>query len=318
MQIVRLQADQVRQWDDFVVRANNGTIFHTLRFLSYHPENRFKNNHLMIYDRKKLVAVFPAVEKDNRIISHQGASYGGLVVDQSLGVQDICAIVEQLVNHFRKHQYQELIITQPPLIYYRLPHQYIDFALIKSGFVYKKREITAVITMGQDDPLDTFRADARRSTKKAIREGVVIKIDEEFDIFYRILEKNLGMRHNVKPTHTLEELLKLKKLFPEEILLFSAYYKNRMIGAMVNFLTNTNVVLAFYISHDGQFQEYRPVNMLFYETIKWCREHGFRYLDLGTFTLNMEPNWGLGRFKENHNAHGFLRDTYQVSLKQNA
>jgi lipid II:glycine glycyltransferase (peptidoglycan interpeptide bridge formation enzyme) len=85
-----------------------------------------------------------------------------------------------------------------------------------------------------------------------------------------------------------------------------------MIGGIVIFICNSNVILAFYISHDQEYQTYRPVNLLFYETIKWGRDQGFKYLDLGTFTLNMDPNWGLGRFKENHNARGFLRDSYKL------
>src|SRR4030042_160655 len=269
MEIKCLQPDHAQQWDDFVINSNNGTIFHTLKFLSYHPAQRFKEHHLMVFDRKKLIAVFPAIEENKTIISHKGASYGGLVVDNSLGIHDICQIQEQITEYFRKNNFNELILTQPPLIYYRMPHQYIDFALMKNGFNYRKRKITAVITLDQEEPLNSFRDDARRSTKKAIREGVVVKIDDDFNTFYKILEKNLGMRHNVRPTHTLEELLKLRKLFPKEIILFSAYYNNKMLGGIVTFATNPNVVLAFYISHDNQYQEYRPVNILFYEVIKW-------------------------------------------------
>ena len=317
MEIKRLQPDHAKQWDDFIAQSNNGTIFHTLKCLSYHPAQRFKDHHLMVFEHKNLIAVFPAIEENRTIISHKRASYGGLVVDNSLGIHDICQIQEQITEYFRKNNFNELILTQPPLIYYRMPHQYIDFALMKYGFNYRKREITAVITLDQEEPLNSFRDDARRSTKKAIREGVVVKIDDDFNTFYKILEKNLGMRHNVRPTHTLEELLKLRKLFPKEIILFSAYYNNKMLGGIVTFATNPNVVLAFYISHDNQYQEYRPVNILFYEVIKWSRQQKYRYLDLGTFTLNMEPNWGLGRFKETHNARGFLRDTYQITLKKN-
>ena len=87
-----------------------------------------------------------------------------------------------------------------------------------------------------------------------------------------------------------------------------------MIGGTVVFTANPRVLLAFYISHNDNFQIYRPVNLLFYEIIKWGRNKRFKYLDLGTFTLNMEPNWGLGKFKEKHNARGFLRDTFELNL----
>ena len=101
-------------------------------------------------------------------------------------------------------------------------------------------------------------------------------------------------------------------MLPDKILLFGAYMKDNMLGGVVLFAANTRVILAFYISHDDTYQKYRPVNLLLYEVIKWGRTQGFKYLDLGTFTLDMAPNWGLGRFKENFSARGFLRDTYQL------
>jgi lipid II:glycine glycyltransferase (peptidoglycan interpeptide bridge formation enzyme) len=204
------------------------------------------------------------------------------------------------------------VLTQPPLIYYRNPDQYIDFALMKNEFHYLKREVTAVIPLNTAEPLPTFHGDARRSTKKALREGVQVILTDDYARFYDILKHNLSMRHNVTPTHSLDELNKLKKIFPERIFLFGAHINEKMIGGMVVFVTNPNVLLAFYISHDEKYQTYRPVNLLFYEVIRWGRNQGYKYLDLGTFTLNMTPNWGLGRFKENFAARGFLRDTFQL------
>jgi len=314
MEIVRFTEKDRKQWEEFVQQANNGTIFHTIKFLSYHPPERFKSHHLLIKEKQNIIALFPAVIEDKTIISHKGASYGGFVLKSGLGIHDIYLCVTHLIEFLKKEGIKKVILTQTPLIYYREPNQYIDFALMKHGFKYRKREITAVIPLDVAEPLFVFHPDARRSTKKALREGVKVRITDDYSQYYEILENNLGMRHNVSPTHTLSELLKLKNMFPEDIILFGAYLKERMIGGIVIFVTNPKVVLAFYISHNNQYQAYRPVNLLFYEVIKWGRLKGFKYLDLGTFTLNMEPNWGLGRFKENFNARGFLRDTYETEL----
>ena len=314
MDITKLGEKDRRGWEDFAANANNGTIFHTLKFLSYHPADRFRDHHLLIRERDNIIALFPAVREDRAVISHKGASYGGFVLAEGLGIHAIHLLVEHVVQHLKNEGMEKITLTQPPLIYYRAPDQYIDFALMKNGFSYLKRDVTAVIPLDCAEPLQTFHSDARRSTKKALREGVRVRISDDYPRFYEILKKNLGMRHNVTPTHSLEELLKLKKMFPQEIVLFAAYVKDRMIGGMVVFVTNPRVILAFYISHDSDYQHYRPVNLLFYETIRWGRTMAFKHLDLGTFTLNMAPNWGLGRFKENFAARGFLRDTYQLTI----
>ncbi|MGB3341836.1 MAG: GNAT family N-acetyltransferase [bacterium] len=314
MEIHKFSERDAKQWEDFVPISNNGTIFHYLRFLGYHPSQRFKNHHLVIKEKHNILALFPAVIEDNTVISHKGASYGGFVLKQGIGIHKTCLIVEHLIGYFKERGFQRIILTQTPLIYYKEPDQYIDFALLKNGFHYRKREITAVIPIDARDPLLTFHADARRSTKKAMREGVGVTISDDFNTFYAILKHNLGMRHNVSPTHSLEELTRLKNMFPDDIFLFAAHLKRKMIGGIVIFCAHQNVILAFYISHDSEFQIYRPVNLLFYEVLKWGRSKNFKYLDLGTFTLNMTPNWGLGRFKENHNARGFLRDSFELNI----
>lgn len=314
MEVSKFTEKDYKHWEEFVKQANNGTIFHTLKFLSYHPPERFKNYHLLIKEKENIIALFPAVIEDQTVISHKGASYGGFVLKSGLGIHDIYLCVAHLVEFLKKEGIKKVILTQTPLVYYREPNQYIDFVLMKHRFKYKKREVTAVIPLDVAEPLLVFHPDARRSTKKAIREGVKVRITDDYAQYYGILKNNLSMRHNVSPTHTLQELLKLKNIFPDDIILFGVYLKEKMIGGMVVFVTNTKVILAFYISHNNQYQAYRPVNLLFYEVIKWGRMEGYKYLDLGTFTLNMEPNWGLGRFKENFNARGFLRDTYEKEL----
>ena len=47
-------------------------------------------------------------------------------------------------------------------------------------------------------------------------------------------------------------------------MLYGAFLEDLMIGGVVNFATNEDVILSFYISHDESFADYRAVNLLFY------------------------------------------------------
>ena len=87
-----------------------------------------------------------------------------------------------------------------------------------------------------------------------------------------------------------------------------------MIAGVIMFHCNQLVTLAFYISHDEAFQEFRAVNLLFFEIYRISIEQGFRYLDFGIFTVNMDPNFGLARFKENFGSMGIFRDTFVWEL----
>ncbi len=124
----------------------------------------------------------------------------------------------------------------------------------------------------------------------------------------------MSIRHNVKPTHSLDELLHLKELFPDKINLFGAYIEGKMVAGVINFIATENVVLAFYISHNEDFQEVRPINLLFYKIFEWAIQKKYSVFDFGIFTVNEEPNLGLARFKENFGASGQYRDTLEIKL----
>ena len=307
-------------WDNFVSSANNGTLFHTRRFLNYHHEGRFNDHSLEFYKKGKLVGVFPAAlieSGDQRqLVSHPGASVGSFVVPEDLAFADALEMVEQLVDYSKRENLDGIKLTQPPTIYSKRLSHYIDFALQKNGFLYSKREISSILFLEKsiDENLSKFKSTHRTAVRKAEKSGVVVKETDDFASFYEILKKNLSIRHDVKPTHSLDELLHLKELFPDKINLFGAYIEGEMVAGVVNFIATENVVLAFYISHDEDFQEVRPINLLFYKIFEWAIQKKYSVFDFGIFTVNEEPNLGLARFKENFGASGQYRDTLEIQF----
>jgi len=307
-------------WDRFVLKSNNGTIFHKQKFLAYHPIRRFRNHHLFFLGQGKIMAVFPAVvrnDNDVRVLSsHSGASLGGIVFPVNTGINEVHTIVGRLCEYSRAKGFQRIEMTLPPIIYLQQPNQYLDFCLLRHGFQYRKREISSLITLNipPERILSTFKNEARTAVRKALKLNVRVRSSQDYDTFYSILKTNLKLRHNVTPTHTLNELIKVKSLLPSDVKLFGAYIQDRMVAGMTLFRCNPRVTLAFYISHLEVYQKYRPVNLLMYEVIKWALLHNYHYLDLGIFTVNMDPNWGLGRFKESFGAHGIFRDTLYLDL----
>ncbi len=320
MDVIRYEKKHLNDWEDFVASSSNGTIFQTRKFLSYHPANKFKDSSLLFKDNKKIVAVITAAEvkRDGLVtfISHQGASYGGFVYKDSLSLKQSFDLTESLINFCIKNKFERIMITHSPFVYQKRYNNYVDFAFMKSGFMYVKREVSSVVSLDIDenDVLKMFKPESRTAVRRAEKLGVEIRKSEDYAEYYHILKNNLAMRHNVQPAHTLEELLKLKKLFPGKIELVGAYLKDKMIAGVVNFYCNEKVVLVFYISHDPNYQNYRAVNLLFYTIIKDSIHRGLDFLDFGLFTVNMDPNWGLGRFKENFGARGILRDTFYLDL----
>ena len=307
-------------WEAFVETANNGTMFHERKFLGYHPQGRFKDHSLIIEKKGKIKALFPAVELSSdgkrSLVSHQGSSYGGIIVQRNFSFQESYDFVEAVVDHAKEAGFERIQMTLPPAIYQHTVSNYLDFSLITHGFTYKKRDVSSMLTIEAtpEENLARFASTHRTAVRKAIKQEVTVRESDDWSDFYHLLQENLKIRHNVQPTHTLEELMCLKALYPEKIRLFGAYWQGKLIAGVVNFAVNQDVVLAFYISHIEDYQHLRAVNLLFYEIITWCHLNDFQYLDFGIFTVNMEPNFGLGRFKENFGASGVFRDTFELNF----
>ncbi len=313
-------SDFTAEWEQLVWQANNGTLFHTRRFLGYHPLERFEDASLVFYKKERPFCLFPAAVRAiagrRWLVSHPGASFGSLVTPEDLSFADAQELVAALDRYGKKAGFAGIRLTLPPTIYSRRLSNYIDFALRRHGYEYVKREVSSILFLEKDieTNLAKFKPSHKRAVNKARKSGVAVKPSNDYEQFYSILKKNLKIRHGVQPTHTLPELLHLAELFPDRINLFAAYVDNRMIAGVVNFIVNAEVVLAFYISHDEDYQEYRGVNLLFYTIFDWAITEGYKVFDFGIFTVNEEPNFGLARFKENFGSSGMFRDTLSIKF----
>ena len=308
------------RWDQFVSSGNNGTLFHLRKFLNYHPKDRFQDHSILIEKKQNLFSVLPAAELivDGKriLVSHPGSTVGSFVVPENLSIADAMSMSEALVTYVKENNFSGIRITLPPTLYQRRLSNYIDFSFFKQGFTYSKRDVTSILFLEDslDKNLAKFKSSHLRAVRNAQEKGVNVCQSNDFDSFYHILEQNLNIRHGVSPTHTLAELKNIHALFPDRVNLFAAFVKDVMVAGVVNFVVNDHVVLAFYISHDEAYQEFRAVNLLFYSIFDWAIQQGFRIYDFGTFTVNEEPNMGLGRFKENFGASGIFRDTIELKL----
>ena len=305
-------------WDSFVKNANNGTLFHLRKFLSYHPEDRFVDHSIEVYKKNILFSVFPAAESNingkNLLVSHPGLTVGSFVVPERISISDSLELIEVLINYAKKNKFDGIRLTIPPVFYQNRASNYIDYALLRNGFKYLKREVTSTLFIENDVKanLGKFKPSHARAVRKARETGIDIKVSKDVESFYAILKENLKIRHGVNPTHTIEELYDIIDLFPNSINIFGAFYKGEMIAGVLNFIIKPDVVLAFYISHKEKFQELRPLNLLFYSIFEWCIKGKIKVYDFGIFTMDGEPNMGLGRFKENFGASGIFRDTFQI------
>jgi hypothetical protein len=145
----KFTAKDTKDWDDFVNQSNNGTIFHSRRFLGYHSEDKFHDHSLIFQKKEKVIGVLPAAliveDGENILASHPGTSVGSCAVPIELSFSDALGIVEKLSSYGVENNFCKIRITQPPLIYSRRISQYMDFAFRKAGYHYLRREVSSIL-----------------------------------------------------------------------------------------------------------------------------------------------------------------------------
>ncbi|MDC3166125.1 GNAT family N-acetyltransferase [Candidatus Marinimicrobia bacterium] len=316
----RFQSFEEQNWDLFVPKTNNGTLFHLRSFLNYHPKSRFNDHSIIVKKKGSIFSLLPAAEQiingKKTLVSHPGATVGSFTLPENLSIADSFNLVEKLIEYAKNQNFQCIRISLPPNLYQRRLSNYMEYTFFKLGFTYLKREVTSILFLEEtiDKTKMKFRASHLRAVRKALDKKIVVKQSNNIEAFYEILKNNLEIRHGVSPTHTLEELINLFNLFPDKIRLFAAFFHELMIAGVVTFQINQRVLLAFYISHDERYSDLRAVNILFYNIFEWAIKSQFKIFDFGIFTVNGEPNMGLGRFKENFGASGIFRDTIELNL----
>ncbi len=311
-----------KEWDDLVDHSYNGTLFHKLSFLRYHPTDRFPFRFLLFRENnhhRKPIAALPYMVKDQTILrSPVGASYGGLVVRKGKQFHEIQEVLSSFMNWATENGFREVSLTHAPSIYFDHMSQDLDFLLMYNGYKISSTLVSSAIDLNWvrslAEPMESVSSKQRYSIRASQKAGVQVEMSDDLDSYYEILCQNKA-KHDSKPAHTLEELKKLRRMFPDHFQLFSIVKDEKMIAGIYTFHVNPKVLLVFYIASLPEFQKYGPVQRGMFEVVSWACSKGYQWVDIGvsadtTSSNPMEPSWNLIFFKEHTGAKGYLRPTY--------
>jgi hypothetical protein len=317
MEAVRFSAEEHGDlWRQLLRRAHNATLFHDLDFLSYHPGGRFDVSSLLFFSGGRLVSALPAALREEAgqraLVSPYGASWGGLLLPAGLGAREVYEIVQSMIRFAGRLGVERIDITLPPIVYLDRQDQVQEYALLASGFRLEKAETTEVVELGRFHD-SALSSPYRRGVRKAGREGVAVDRSGDLDTFHRLLVEDRAAK-DVVPTHSLEDLHRIRERCRERVHLFLAAAGGRAVGGALLFGAGRHVVLNMYLCQKQEARELRAANLLMYHTAAWARDEGYSFLDMGTSSIDMEPNWGLTRFKEGFLGRGYLRPSFSLRI----
>jgi hypothetical protein len=318
--IVEYKEELRRDWDNFVKNSNNGTMFHLQSFLDYHYPGKFNFRHLMFYKNNELIAVLPGGinPNSNAYWSPTGASYGSFVT-KDIPFNSALDVVDTFLEYCKTEKFRDVYLIPPPLIYSKVYNQHTDYAMLYRKADFELHYISHAVPLKNENVYSKIDKKAQKIIEKIKRENKIqIRESEDYEAFFPILLENKA-KHNTKPTHSLEDLLKLKQLVPDNLKLFMVYENDVPIAGNLLFLTNEKVALCFYIMILYNYKHLKPTFLAMSEAILWAAENGYEWYDIGVSQDTsaedpMTPSLNLIYFKERFNARGILRSTYHFGF----
>lgn len=311
MEIRRYRREDKELWNSFVNKARNATFLFDRNYMDYH-DDRFDDNSFMFYHKGKLKAVLPANVAGDTLYSHQGLTYGGLLLDKKATVEDVLECFDSLNSWLRENGISKVVYKALPWIYQQYPSEEDLYALTwKCKAQLISRDISSSIVI--DNKLK-FAESRKSGIRKALSLNIEVGESNDVDGFWHILEDNLGNRYNAKPVHTSSEMKLLMSRFPNNIRLYVAKMNGEIVGGTLIYVT-PQVVHTQYISASVEGKKHGALDLLFDYIINKVYAN-CRYFDFGKSTeqggayLN-EP---LIFQKEGFGGRGVCYDWYQWEL----
>lgn len=281
--------------------------------MDYHSD-RFHDYSLIIYEGEQIAGMLPANISGNELISHQGLTYGGIVVETRTKLNDYIAIAHAALKYLSESKIDVLLLKTLPQIYTAIPADEAEWVLFILQAQLHVRNTTLSINQRAQLPYQERR---KRSIRKAQKLQPVIRGGENAckRFWEEVLIPNMLEKHGIKPVHTLEEIELLASRFPDHIRQYNIYIEDAIMAGCTMFLSNT-VAHAQYISGTPEGRSNGCLDFLFDFLIN-SEYKNYSYFDFGICNEEggLKINHGLLDWKEGFGARSVSQDCYRIETK---
>jgi hypothetical protein len=311
--IRKYQSSDYSLWNEFVANAKNATFLFHRDFLEYH-QDRFEDFSLLIFDEKNLLkAILPANRVGENLYSHQGLTYGGLVLQQKSKFQEVIGMMKTILQFLQNQHIVSLQLKQLPTIYHESPSDEMEYLSFILNAKLCRRDCLSVINLETDFEFSSSRAEGiKRGTDLELE----WKEEQDFTSFWNeILIPNLDQKFKTKPVHSLEEITFLKSKFPNNIRQFNVYKQGKIIAGTTVFESDF-VSHSQYISADDSKNTTGSLDFLHNRLITYTFRNK-KYFDFGISNENQGKNInnGLLFWKEGFGARTVIQNFYEIETK---
>lgn len=278
-------------------------IFNEINFFKLHSKsNKDLYIQLVRSSDKKVFANLAFYLNDfNEYASPAKGTFGGIsaidAIDFSLLDEFLVIVINVLVKDSFKikiklqpFSHNEALCSNSFNIFSRL-----KFSIVSSDLNYSLR-------VDDEEFLNKISYGNQKKLKQCLRDGLFVsKLDiSRFKEAYKVIESNRESK-GYPMTMEQSDFLEMVKIFPNNIHCFAVFNPNdlSMIASSICISINSDILYVFYWGDLPSSDSYSPITLLSSYIYDFAKENSYKIIDVGTSTINGEPNYGLINFKRN-------------------
>lgn len=284
IQVTELSNKYNKEWNDYVINHENGTIYHLSQWKNAIEKTfKWKADYYIAESDDKICGILPlflikGLFFGTRVFSIPYAVYGGILAD-SMDIEEELLSFAKKYTQEKNAQYLELRYLHNPGLQLPKLDSHVTF----------RRKI-------EDTPENILLSIPRKS-RASIRNGykkfnLEVRIDKNLNILYKLY--CLNKRKLGSPVYPKAFFKNLMTEFGDESSIMTAYYKNIPISTVLYFYFK-DTCLPYFSGSDAQYLYTGANNVLYYELMKEARSRDYHYFDFGRSRVDS----GAGAFKKN-------------------
>lgn len=279
--------------------------------MEYHKD-RFHDFSLLVFKGEELVALLPANRVGNDLFSHQGLTFGSLILPFDISAQEVFDALDAILTYVKQKGIVSLTLKLIPEFYNKQNATEVEtYCLNHNARV--ERELM-VFAIDYSKPLSIHKTKSKRFRNN--KYDFVIKESNDLEPFWnRVLIPRLQSKHNAEPVHSLDEINLLASRFPNEIKQYNIYLEDEILAGITLFEHET-VVKSQYGATTKKGEKTRALDYLFLHLIFKYQKEGKHYFSMGTATERnpLGYNPGLKKQKEELGCNLYFQKVLKLHL----
>jgi lipid II:glycine glycyltransferase (peptidoglycan interpeptide bridge formation enzyme) len=270
-------------WDSFLDNAPEGQFEQTSMWARVKGLEGWEPLRILLWENQMIIGGFQILTRSKKPFGRVGyISKGPVLLPHK---QELLPIILKLTKEIALTYRIDFLIVHPPRLYAEIANTFIENGFMPNYIKGVIQNATVVIDVGKDDEalLASVKRKKKQNIKRAYDSGIIVREGSFKDLsaFHSFMLETCKRIGVVPNPSRLQSLILMWQLFHPvgKMKLFFASFHGEDISGLIAIPFGHTVNL-WKFGWSGKFSEYRPNDLLFWETFKWSRNAGYRKVDL--------------------------------------